>query len=650
MCGITGIFLPGGDCHFREQLSKMAVTISNRGPDDSGFWHDQEKGIGFAHRRLSIIDLTTSGKQPMESYSGRYVIVFNGEVYNYKELKKDLENENIQWQGSSDTEVMLAAIDCWGLETAVRRFNGMFAFALWDKKKCILSLCRDRLGIKPLYYAKIRKGLLFASEIKAIKAHSDYRAEININALGSYLRYNYIPAPDTIFKNTWKLKPGNMIHFSCFDIKNNVIKSSECYWDIKGIAYANQKSSFKGTDKDAIDELDVLLNDSVKKRMISDVPLGAFLSGGIDSSTVVSIMQAQSTQKINTFSIGFDEDGYNEAGYAKKVASYLGTNHTELYLSQKDAIEVIPKLPNLYDEPFSDASQVPTFLVSKLAKQHVTVSLSGDGGDELFGGYNRHFLISTIWGKIGKINPAVRKFVAEFLQRLSPVQLNELMYKFNKIIPLNKRIDRAGDKISKFSEILHLKTPEAIYESLCSNWKNPASVLVGAESRTELGKMRTDIEFFDISHKTMFWDLITYLPDDILTKVDRATMGVSLEGRVPILDHRIVEFAWRLPLEMKIRKNRGKWILRKVLDKYLPKQYTDRPKFGFGIPIDTWLRKDLRDWAENLLNRKKLDSEGFFNTDIIRTVWKEHLSEKKNQQYQLWNILMFQSWIEEHMN
>jgi asparagine synthase (glutamine-hydrolysing) len=649
MCGITGIFLPGRDCHFRDELSKMAVTISNRGPDDHGCWYDEKQGIGFAHRRLSIIDLSKSGQQPMESYSKRYVIVFNGEIYNYKELKKDLETESINWRGSSDTEIMLAAIDCWGLPKAVSKFNGMFAFALWDKKKLVLSLCRDRLGIKPLYYARIKNGLLFASEIKAIKACSEYRADINITALGSYLKYHYIPEPDTIFKDTWKLKPGNIIQFSSLDIKNNMIRSPEIYWDIQKIAHENQKKTFRGTDKDAIDELDDLLNDSVNKRMISDVPLGAFLSGGIDSSVVVSIMQAQTSQKINTFTIGSHEDGYDEGGYAKKIASYLGTNHTELYIDQKDAINVIPKLSSLYDEPFSDASQIPLFLVSKLAREHVTVSLSGDGGDELFGGYNRHFLIPRIWKKIGKINPGPRKLIAGFLQSLSPVKLNDLFYKINKLIPLIKKIDRAGDKIHKFSEILHLENPEAIYESLCSNWKNPEKILNGCEHGIDSKTIRPDIQSFDISHRTMFWDLTTYLPGDILTKLDRATMGVSLEGRVPILDHRIVEFAWSLPLKMKIRNNRGKWVLRQVLDRYLPREFVDRPKSGFDIPMDTWLRRDLRDWVETLLNRKRLEAEGFFNADIIRTVWKEHLSGKTNQQYQLWNILMFQSWLETNM-
>jgi len=648
MCGITGVFLPGRECHFKAELSKMAATISNRGPDDYGYWCDVKSGIGLAHRRLSIIDLTKSGQQPMRSYSKRYVIVFNGEVYNYKELKKELVSENISWRGSSDTEIMLAAIDCWGLKKAVCKFNGMFAFALWDKKKCVLSLCRDRMGIKPLYYAKIKGGLLFASEIKAIKAYSDYHSDINTAALGSYLKYNYIPTPDTIFKNTWKLEPGHMINLKSSEIKNSIIKPSDNYWDIKNIAYTNQKNKFKGDDEDAITELDFLLNDSVNKRMISDVPIGAFLSGGVDSSAVASVMQSQSVSKINTFSIGFKEDGYNEACYAKKIASYLGTNHTELYISQKDALDVIPKLPTLFDEPFSDSSQIPTFLVSKLASRYVTVSLSGDGGDELFGGYNRHFLIPSIWKKIGKINPVIRRFVANFLNNLSPVQLNELFYKMNKTIPLIKKIDRAGDKINKLSEILHLKTPEAIYESLCSNWKTPESVLRGFREDIDFGKIKKSVECFDISHKTMFWDMTTYLPDDILTKVDRSTMGASIEGRVPILDHRIVEFSWSLPLEMKIRNNKGKWILRHVLDRYLPSKFVDRPKTGFGIPIDVWLRRDLRDWVENLLNRKKLDSEGFFDPEIIRTVWKEHLIGKKNQQYQLWNILMFQSWLEEN--
>ena len=650
MCGIAGIFSHGFQNDFHEQLVKMSDTIANRGPDDEGCWYDYQDGIGLAHRRLSIIDLSQSGHQPMLSPSGRYVIVFNGEIYNYKEIKKSLESQDIEWKSDSDTEVMLAAIDTWGIEKAVTYFNGMFAFGLWDKKKRVLSLCRDRLGIKPLYYAKIKKGILFGSELKAIKAHPDFNPVISQSSLGAYLRYNYVPAPDTIYKNTWKLKPGNIIHFTQYDISNENFKESLCYWDIKKIAKEKQLNPFKGTEAEAIDQLDDLLVDSIKKRMISDVPIGAFLSGGIDSSTIVSIMQSQITQKVNTFSIGFNVEGYNEAVYARKIAKYLGTNHTELYLNQQDVIDVIPKLPAFYDEPFSDSSQIPTYLVSKLAKQTVTVSLSGDGGDELFGGYNRHFLIPYIWNRIEKIHPSLRKFGSNVLQLFSPVQLNQFFYKINILLPQNRQINRAGDKLDKLSEILPLTSPDAIYESLCSIWKNPENVIINPENKAKHSGMIFDVQLSGISNKTMFLDLISYLPDDILTKIDRATMAESLEGRVPILDHRIVEFAWSLPLEFKIRKNKGKLILRNVLNKYLPHEYVDRPKSGFSIPIDSWLRGDLLDWAENLLDKKRLISQGFFNASIVRKKWDEHLSKKRNWQYQLWNILMFQSWLEEYNN
>jgi len=648
MCGIAG-FLSSD--HISDNpaglLYHMAETMVRRGPDDEGVWYDADSGIGLAHRRLSIIDLSRKGHQPMMSFSERYVIVYNGEIYNFNEMRRELDSESIPWRGNSDTEVLLAAIEIWGLEGALSRVNGMFAFALWVREERVLWLCRDRLGIKPLYYAKMGKGIIFGSELKAIKTHPDFNAEIDRGALTLYLRHNCIPAPYTIYKNTWKLRPGHILRISLGDLNEGRELQPFCYWDARVVAKSGQNSSFQGATTEAIEQLDTLLRDSVRKRMLSDVPLGAFLSGGIDSSMVVALMQAQSDRPVKTFSIGSEIQGYNEATHAKKVALHLGTDHTELYVSEQDAMDVIPELPTLFDEPFADSSQIPTFLVSKLARCHVTVSLSGDGGDELFGGYNRHFLVPKIWQLLGWIHPAFRRIASKGLLKVSPVTLNNLFGKLNVVMPSNRQFSHVGDKIQKFAGVLPSKTPEFMYRELCSHWMNPENIVEdGFEPLTNI----TDYDLYanlpDFPHRMMYMDLITYLPDDILTKVDRASMGVSLEARVPILDHRVVEFAWSLPLSMKIRNGKGKWILRQVLDKYVPEELIDRPKAGFGIPIDSWLRGSLRDWAESLLDEKRLKNEGFFTPAPIREKWEEHLSGKCNWQYHLWDILMFQAWLE----
>ena len=613
-----------------------------------GRWYDAEKGIGLGHSRLSIIDLSPEGHQPMSSFSGRYMMVYNGEIYNFRKIRRELDGMNVPWRGHSDTEVLLAAIDVWGLEAAVRRSNGMFAFALWDRKERILWLCRDRLGIKPLYYARTNKGVVFGSELKAIKAHPDVSTEIDRDALALYFRHNCIPAPYTIYKNTWKLRPGHILRISKDDLRaGRELPQPHCYWDARVIAELGQNNNFQGTTDEAIERLDNLLRDSVKKRMVSDVPLGAFLSGGIDSSTVVALMQAQSSRPVKTFSIGSDDTGYNEAVYAKEVAGHLGTDHTELYVSSQEAMDVISLLPMLYDEPFSDSSQIPTYLVSKLARRHVTVSLSGDGGDEVFGGYNRHFLVPEIWTKLGWIHPLLRTFAAKCLQSISPAKWNACFYKINHFLPAKTKFNRAGDNIYKFSEILPMQTPELMYRSLCSHWKTPENIVIGgSEPLTNITNIDFHANLSDFSHRMMYMDLITYLPDDILTKLDRATMGVSLEGRVPLLDKNVVEFAWSLPVSMKIRNGQGKWLLRQVLYKYVPKELTGRPKTGFAIPIDTWLRGTLHDWAEALLNESRLRQEGFLNPQPIRKKWREHLSGKRNWAYHLWDVLMFQEWKE----
>ena len=625
----------------------MNAALAHRGPDDAGLWYDAEAGVGLGHRRLSIVDLSPLGHQPMASESGRYYITYNGEVYNFRELRKELKPLGCTFRGHSDTEVLLAAIEQWGLEHAVKRFVGMFAFALWDRNERVLYLVRDRLGIKPLYYGWLGKAFVFGSELKAFKAHPAFRGEIDRNALALMMRHNYIPAPYSIYKGIYKLLPGHILTLNSADTGSAPVPTP--YWTARDVAEDGAANPFVGSETEAVEHLDILLRGAIKLRMVADVPLGAFLSGGMDSSTVVALMQAQCGQPVKTFSIGFYEQGYNEAKYAKAVAAHLGTDHTELYVTPEQAMAVIPKLPTLYDEPFSDSSQIPTFLVSELACRHVAVSLSGDGGDELFCGYKRYETGRDLWGKIGWMPPLGRQALA---RSLSAVPAKVLDGGFGWLAPVLRRYGRAGavgDKLHKLAEILAVESPETMYYRLVSHWKNPAGVVIGAaEPPTVLTDCDRWANLPDFTQRMMYLDLVSYLPDDILVKVDRASMGVSLEARVPLLDHRVVEFAWKIPLSMKIRNGQGKWLLRQVLYKYVPKELIERSKMGFGIPIDRWLRGPLRDWAESLLDETRLRREGFFNPTPIRQKWNEHLSGKRNWQYYLWDVLMFQAWLEDN--
>lgn len=652
MCGIAGFFSKNNgraNSELRFMVNKMADALQHRGPDDSGVWVDAEVGIGFGHRRLSILDLSPEGHQPMHSACGRYVIVFNGEIYNYRDIREELEKNSqgikLTWRGHSDTEVMLEAFRQWGVEAAVKRFNGMFAFALWDRTERVLYLVRDRVGEKPLYYGWMEKTLLFGSELKALRAHPDFTCDINRNALALYLRHNYIPAPYSIYKGIYKLLPGTIVTISpSKDATPNPIP----YWSAREVAEHGTYKPFTGSTEDAIAQLDNMLRDAVKLRMEADVPLGAFLSGGVDSSTVVAMMQAQSNQNVKTFTIGFYEDGYNEAKHAQEVARHLGTDHTELYVTSKEAMEVIPRLPALYDEPFSDSSQIPTYLVSQLTRNHVTVSLSGDAGDEVFGGYNRYTWTSNIWKRIGWMPRHLRWALARGLTIVSPKVWDDIYKKSAPLLPDFVKQRMFGDKLHKLAEILGVSGQEELYWQLVSHWKSPSTVVLGGtEPLTPLSDRKSWAKLADFTRKMMFLDLITYLPDDILVKVDRAAMGVSLETRIPFLDHRLIEFAWRLPLSMIVHNGQGKWLLRQVLYRYVPKHLIERPKMGFGVPIDTWLRSPLRDWAEDLLNENRLRQEGFFEPSPIREKWVEHLSGKRNWQYYLWDILMFQAWLEE---
>lgn len=645
MCGIAGFLTFNNKSNWDENLRLMTSSIVHRGPDDEGHWIDKDAGVALGHRRLSILDLSPAGHQPMRSKSGRYVIVFNGEIYNHHQIRKELEDVSArQWVGHSDTEVILESVEEWGLEEAVKRFTGMFAIAMWDRKERTLSLVRDRLGEKPLYYGWVGNTFLFASELKALRAYPHWQGEINRDALTLFLRHNYIPAPYSIYKGFYKLLPGTIAKIGV----NDKEISPEAYWTIKEVAEIGVRQPFAGSEVETIKHLDSLLRDAISKQMVADVPLGAFLSGGVDSSTVVALMQAMSNRPVRTFTIGFNESGYNEAEDAKKVARHLGTEHTEIYISPQEAMDVIPILPTLYDEPFADSSQIPTFLVSQMARRHVTVSLSGDAGDELFGGYNRYFQGRQIWNKVRNIPRPFRGLAARMITSVSPRRIDWVAKAFSSVMPGELKAGRAGDKLHKLAEVIEKEYPEALYKELVSHWKSPSSVVLDShEPSTVITDKSQWADLDDFTLRMMYLDTMTYLPDDILVKVDRAAMGVSLESRVPFLDHNVVEFAWKLPLSLKVRNGQGKWILRQVLYKYVPAELIERPKMGFGVPIDAWLRGPLRDWAEDLLNENRLRQEGFFSAAPIREKWEEHLSGKRNWQYHLWDVLMFQAWLDE---
>jgi asparagine synthase (glutamine-hydrolysing) len=628
MCGITGFWqtrCAQGDPV--ETLHLMAAAIAHRGPDDSGVFHDEAAGVGLAFRRLSVIDLSPQGHQPMCSASGRYVIVYNGEVYNFEEIRAELGSH--AWRGHSDTEVMLEAIERWGLESAVRRFVGMFAFALWDAREQTLSLVRDRMGIKPLFFGRLGGDFVFASELKALRRYNSFSGTIDCEALALYMRHSHVPSPHCIYQGISKLKPGCILTLRSPQDDDR----PRPYWSAYEIARQGMAAPFEGSDDEAVDQLQEQLLEAVRLRMIADVPLGAFLSGGLDSSTIVALMQAQSGRAVKTFTIGFQEDDYDEAAHARKVAAHLGTDHTELYLTPQDALDIVPLLPSLYDEPFADSSQIPTYLVSKLARRRVTVTLSGDGGDELFGGYGRYLRTRAIWNVLERLPRSARKPSAEMLRVLGRFLLNQ-----------RGRL-RLSDKAYRLADYVTAGSQEQVYLCALSHWGDPSRVVLdGREPPTVMDSIRSASQIGGFEELMMLTDLVNYLPDDVLTKVDRASMAVSLEVRVPLLDHRVVEFAWRLPMRLKIRRGNTKWILRQVLHRYVPRELLDRPKMGFGVPMAKWLRGPLRDWAEDLLSETSLRRHGLFAVAPIRSKWTEHLSGARNCQNLLWDVLMFQDW------
>jgi len=637
MCGITG-FLDFSRSHSAEDLnislSAMMDSIHHRGPDDSGQWHDAAAGLALGFRRLSILDLSPTGHQPMLSADKRYVIIFNGEIYNFAELRAELVSAGHRLRGTSDTEVMLAAITAWGLEISVQRFNGMFAFALWDTHTRRLHLGRDRLGIKPLYYGWCGKTLLFGSELKALRAHPAFQTDIDRTALTLYLRYGYIPAPYSIYQNIFKLTPGTIL-----TIEENNPTQPQAYWSLQQVAEQGAANPLHTSAAELVTELDAVLRTSVRDRMIADVPLGAFLSGGIDSSLIVALMQAQSNQPVKTFTIGFHEAAFDEARFARAVAQHLGTAHTELYVSPAEALAVIPQLPHIYDEPFADSSQIPTFLVAQLARQSVTVSLSGDGGDELFSGYSRYTQTHQLWRGLRPLPAFIRRGTGYALRTATRLGLQ---------MSSQPRLNRMMDRAAKFANLMDVNAPQALYHGLVSFHPQPETVVQnGFSPATFFTDPTRWPPHLSLDEWMMYADTSTYLPDDILVKLDRATMAVSLEGRVPLLDdHRVIEFAWRIPSDLKVRAGQGKWLLRQLLYSYVPPALVDRPKMGFSVPIDAWLRGPLRSWAEALLAPARLKREGFFRPEPILQKWQAHLSGKRNWTNFIWTVLMFQAWQE----
>jgi asparagine synthase (glutamine-hydrolysing) len=663
MCGITGVLGATQNHSLVDMVETMTSSLVHRGPDDGGVWVDSDAHIALGHRRLSILDLTSEGHQPMLSREGRYALVFNGEIYNHLELRRGLEKEalegtNLKWKGHSDTETLLCCFSRWGVKKTLEHTVGMFSIALWDREEQQLHLARDRFGEKPLYYGWVGKAFVFGSELKALCSHPEFSNPVDRNVLALYMRYCYVPSPYSIYQNIFKLEPGCLLTVSHHALQSPPASTPKApmsekgftlnrWWSLESLISVSTQNLITD-ESEAVNLLEARLKETIKLQSIADVPLGAFLSGGVDSSTIVALMQSHSSRPVKTFTIGFEEGDFDEAVYAKEVAKHLGTDHVELYMSSSDALAIIPDLPKLYDEPFADSSQIPTHLVCRQARSQMKVALSGDAGDELFGGYNRYFWARRIWNKVSWLPQPLRKTLADAISSVSPVNWDALAKLFNARMPPQKRLALVGDKAHKLaSRLRNVSNLDDLYFSLVSEWNDPAKVVIGAQEPVSTFDQKPD-EFGEDEHEhsMMYWDTKTYLPDDILCKVDRAAMGVGLETRVPFLDHRIAELAWRMPLNMKIRNGQGKWVLKQVLYKYVPKHLIDRPKAGFGVPVGEWLRGPLYEWAEALIDESRLRREGYFDPTPIRQKWLEHQAGVRNWTPSLWTVIMFQAWLE----
>ena len=663
MCGLTGLLCSEPASDVTRQVTKMTGQLISRGPDDEGVW--AEDGIGLGHRRLAILDLSVAGAQPMHSDCGRYVLAYNGEIYNHLDMRHALEAEGAtrSWRGQSDTETLLAAIAHWGLDQALCRAHGMFALAIWDRAEKRLSLARDRMGEKPLYWGWAGKDLVFGSELKALRAHPDCPHEVCREALAQYLRFMYVPAPRSIHPGLYMLEPGTILtvdHAPPSARPKDPIRPGERhgslsirrYWDLNAEITAGAHDPIED-EEEAVSTLGRVLSGAVKRQMISDVPLGTFLSGGVDSSAIIALMQSQSDRPVQTFTIGFDEAAFDESPHAAAVAEHLGTDHTKFRVTDADARDVIPDLPQIYDEPFADSSQIPTYLVCRAARQHVTVALSGDGGDELFGGYNRYIHGPGLWRRISRLPPPMRRLAGQTVQTLPEHAWDRVGAAYNRIRAASAGISNLGTKAHRLGERLRLTNSlDDLHRNMASTWIEPEELIKGniVEPSSQLDDPLPEFGADGTAMRMMVQDMRSYLPDDILCKVDRAAMGISLETRTPFLDPDVIALAMRLPLRMKIRDGQGKWALRQVLYQHVPRELIDRPKVGFAIPIGLWLRGPLRDWAEDLLSYKRLSDEGFFNPDIIRGIWTDHLSGSRDYSAKLWAVLMFQAWYAAQVN
>ncbi len=645
MCGVAGFLFTHQETDDpRDIVLRMAESLRHRGPDDGGSWVDEKAGVALGHRRLSVIDLSADGRQPMISHGRRYVLSYNGEIYNFLELRDELTREGVRFMGGSDTEVLLAAVETWGLEAAIERYVGMFAFALWDRSEKTLHLARDRMGEKPLYYGWCEKSFLFGSELKSLRAHPDWEGEISADALALYMKLGCVPGPYSIYRGIHKLPPASILSLRASDAPGH-LPNPCAFWSAQNAVRCASADRRALSDDEGLDQLEEMLKRSVRQMLRSDAPLGAFLSGGVDSSTVAALMKAESGVPVRTFSIGFHEKGYDETHHARQVARHLQTDHTELYAGPREALEVIPRLPRLYDEPFADPSQIPTHLLCALTRDHVKVALSGDGGDELFGGYNRYFWAPRVWKWNSRLPERAKARIAQGLATRYP-SLARRYEKMSPLLPRRYRVEMAGEKLLKLANLFGAANLDEMYEHLRAHG-NTSVCMSGHRDKEGAFASETVPRDLHPAERMMYRDMVEYLPDDILVKVDRASMGVGLEVRAPYLDHRVVEFVWSLPLRLKLRGGAGKWILRRLLSRYAPASRILRPKMGFAVPIGEWLRGPLENWAEDLLRESCLRGEDFFHAKTIRKMWEQHASGEKDWQFCLWNVLMFQAWLEE---